>query len=302
MAARPAHRPSAEPTSRPGRGTQDLAALLRLHFATLREDLARKDDRERAVHRARRHVKSMRGLLRLAWPDREARSGDIAVLDRSLKSLADHLAPARDERVAARTADGLAGRCKGEAAAWLASLAQTAHAAAARGEINRQGAARQRRAIAAIETRLAGLSWPRTPDDLALSLGRWHRRARRALAEALALGDAEALHDARTSVVRVLVQVEALAAAGGGFAGRLRGLDRLRAALGEHHDLALLAHRIAASSPPAPVGKAVLAALARRQRRLEREAVRLHARWHGPASGLERKARKRLTRRGRGKP
>lgn len=254
------------------------------------------------MHLARRHIKSMRGLLRLAWPERDDRTGDVLALDRALKSLADHLAPARDDRVAARMADDLAARCNGDAKQWLDSFAKASHEVAARGERSRHGQARHRRAVAAIDARLAGLAWPRSSDDLASALVRWHRRARRRLEAALADGDAEALHAARTSVVRVLVQVEAMAGRAGGFARRQRGLDRLRSVLGEHHDLDLLARRIDADAVPATVRTAILKRIAARQMRLEREAARLHARWHGPAGTLERKLRRRLARSGAGAP
>jgi hypothetical protein len=280
----------------------NLAELLRGHFANLHHDLEHGDDRERAVHRARRHVKSMRGVLRLAWPEREDRTGPVGALDRALKALADHLAPARDERVAARTADALARRCDPEVAAWLDALAREAHDKAALGENSRQGRARHKRAIAAIDRQLAGLVWLRAPRDIADALARWHRRARRLLEKALAAHDAEALHEARSAVVRVLVQIEALAEADGGFRKRRKGLDRLRSALGEHHDLALLAQRIEAVPGSDTVRTAALKALAQRQRRLEQQALRLHARWHGPAGRLERKARRHLAEVGSGTP
>ena len=280
----------------------DLGRLLRDHFARLRQDLTDETDRERAIHRSRRHIKSMRGLLRLAWPDRNDRAGAVDDLDRALKALADHLAPARDDRVAARVATDLAVHCKGATAEWLAGLAQAAHLAATRHETSGAGRARHGRALRAIDKQLEGLAWPRAPRELAASLAHWHQRSRRRLGAALTTGDAEALHDARTSVVRVLVQVEELAGRTGGFTRRIKGLDRLRSLLGDHHDLDLLARRIADfPGSDAERGQALKAAT-RRQHRLEAEAARLHVRWHGSPSRLERKVLRRLGRIGPGTP
>lgn len=307
LASKPAQGRSIRPKAHRGSSAADgppldLAGLLRDHFARLRQDLTHETDRERAVHRSRRHIKTMRGLLRLAWPERGDRAGAVDDLDRALKSLADHLAPARDDRVAARLAADLAARCKGETADWLARLAHAAHLAATRHETNRAGRARHTRAMRAIDAQLEGLRWPRTPRELSASLARWHARSSRRLGEALATGDAEALHGARTAVVRVLVQVEELSVRTGGFRGRIRGLDRLRSLLGDHHDLELLARRIAAAPGSDAERGEALRAVARQQRRLEAAAARLHARWHGPPGRVGRKVLLRLVRSGPAAP
>jgi CHAD domain-containing protein len=184
-------------------------------------------------------------------------------------------------------------------------MAQALHDGAVRHEGGSHGGARHRALMAGVDRALADLRWPRAPGDVAVSIAHSLRRSRRRLAAGLAARDVEALHSARTAAVRLMVQLEAVAALRGGFGGRIAHLDALRDVLGEHHDLAILGARIAAQGDggqgdggqdaSADVKAEVLAVLGARQKRLEREAARLHAVVHAtPAGRLRKKVLRRL--------
>ncbi len=249
----------------PVQRTVDLRPEFDSAVATLLSAVGRTADRAVAIHEARRAIKLLRALLRLV-------PGDPAALDRDLKALASRLAPARDQRVAARTAAALARRMRNRpAAALLRSIAAEQDAAATEREAKSHAHPRLSRLAAS----LSALGTVVAPADVAAVLGKRLRKARSRFAAAMAAGDAEALHDARTLVVRLQLQLVALRRLAGRKPGRrAMRLDRLRDLLGEHHDLFMLAGVVAARPDAAPAARArVLRAVERAMRRLEGQAA-----------------------------
>ncbi len=116
--------------------------------------------------------------------------------------------------------------------------------------------------------------------DLPEALAAGYRRARRA-ARGIDRADAEALHELRKHVVAHVCQME-LAAPWWPRLGALwlEELQRLREALGRHHDLEILLTRLDSAPgrlPPDHIAT-VMDAASRRQRKLAGKALRHHAR------------------------
>lgn len=254
-----------DPRALPPPGLLDLGPALAGGMARLREALAHRDDPAAGVHQARRAIKGLRALLRLL-------PGDTKDLDAEFKALASTLAPARDQRVASRMAAVLADRA-GEAGAiaLLREIAAEQDAAAAALEARPHGRPR----IRDLERRLAAVPAFVPPKAAARRVARNLTRALRQLKASLDARDAEAMHDARTLVVRGQLQLEALRRLSGASAGRrVRRLDRLRDILGDHHDLAQVAGLVAARADVDPQIRALaLGGVERAMRRLERRAA-----------------------------
>ncbi len=276
-------------------GTCDLRPEIDAAFEALRMELTRLGDsgaadeadaHALAVHGARRAIKRLRALLRLL-------ADDTVRLDRTLRDLARRLSPARDQHVAARTAARLATRIRdARVAALLRDIARDQDAVAAAREARSHAVPR----LAALGIGMAALSTTASPADLAGTLARRLKRARARLARAMADGEAEALHDARTLIVRLQLQLVALRRMGGLPAGRrAKRLDRLRDILGDHHDLHVLGDLIERSPGADPEVKAsTRETLRRAMRRLERSAEAVAAKAFDVSP---RALRKRLGRR-----
>lgn len=265
----------------------DLRPQFDSALATLVSTAGRTVDRPAAIHEARRAIKVLRALLRLL-------PGESTAIDRELKALAGRLAPARDQRVAARTAASLARRIRDRrAAALLRAIAAEQGEAAT----SREARSRAHPRLARLAGALSALETAVSPADVAALMGRRLRKARRSFSAAMAARDAEALHDARTLVVRLQLQLVALRGVAGRKPGRMATrLDRLRDLLGEHHDLFMLSGVVAARPEADPDARErVLRAAARAMRRLELAAAAVadEAFDIGP-KGLRRNVRRRL--------
>jgi hypothetical protein len=239
----------------------DLRPEVDAALAALVSAVGRKTDRAAAIHAARRAIKVLRALLRLL-------PGDSTALDRDLKALAGRLAPARDQRVAARTAAAMARRVRDrKAAELLRAIAAEQDEAAT----SREGRSHAHPRLARLAGTLSAIDTAVAPADVAGVLGKRLRKARRHFAAAMAARDAEALHDARTLVVRLQLQIVALHRVAGRKPGRrAMQLDRLRDLLGEHHDLFMLSGVVAGRHDADPEARArVLRAAERAMRRLE---------------------------------
>ncbi len=145
----------------------DLRPACRAAMDRLRASLARTDDRTLAVHGARRAIKELRALLRPLGQDAKA-------LDAELKTLASDLAPARDQRVAARTALALAKTVReARAAALLRDLAAEQDATAA--ELERRSHAHPR--LARLARQIDALDLSVSTGNLGPSLSKAMRKA-----------------------------------------------------------------------------------------------------------------------------
>lgn len=260
-------------------------ATLRASLAPAPRGASAAENHDAAVHRARRAIKTLRALLRLV-------PADTSGLDRSLRDVARRLAPARDQHVLSRTALALARRV-GDA-----DVAGVLRAVAAEAEAEVEARTARSRAaprLAALALTLSALTTDVPVRDLAATVSRLFRKAKRALARALAARDDEALHDARTLVVRLQLQLTALRRLGGRTPGRrVAALDRLRDVLGDHHDLALLAAVVAARPGTDPgLARRTARILRHAMRQLERAAGRLAERAFDVAPGT---LRRRMTR------
>jgi CHAD domain-containing protein len=107
-----------------------------------------------------------------------------------------------------------------------------------------------------------------------------YRAARRRGEAAIASGDADELHAFRVRVVDLACQLSVFEPAWPAMLrAATRELHRLRAALGDHNDLTVLAEFARGRPELTPAeADAVVALVARRQRPLERRAARLYAR------------------------
>lgn len=199
-----------------------------------------------AVHGVRKHVKKLRGLLRLLRPGLPVFEAENA----ALRDAAAHLSARRDADVRLATFDRLAGPDGVPAFAALRDVlrAETGDAAAEADPVPEA-----RAALAAVRARVG--SWTvrgRDREVLHEGLARTRRQARRAMAAARAEPGAEAMHDWRKRVkdgwyqARLLTPVRP--AVLGPFAEEAGVLGE---DLGDHHDLAVLADHLAAL-PPGP--------------------------------------------------
>jgi len=257
---------------------------------------------EQTVHEVRKALKRLRALLRLLRPALGAKR--YARESAALRDCARRLAGARDAEVMAATLQALVARdperLSGSAAVRALQAQLWAECDAARkhtiGDPDvRAAAVRELREVRARVAR-----WelrPRGPRLLAPGLRRLYRRGRRGLRHARREGDAGTLHLWRKHVKDLRYVAETLDR-GGAPAKRVRRVarraDRLGEALGEEHDLALLAQGVRARSAhfagERATRKRLLKAIARRRRSLRKRALRDGGR-------LYRRAPKRFVRR-----
>lgn len=293
----------------------DLAGMLAAEMARLRHalDQAAAGDAsrsEKAVHAARRAIKTIRAALRLLGKPRED-PGRLAV-DDSLGALAMSLSRTRDLHVAAVTAMDLRRRLKrherghgpaGRKAlrAGLAGLAgQWTDRAAA---LERGGGSRRADAPAleVVERMVAALHTELSAADLAARAAKDYAKARTALQAALADGDAATIHAARRRVVRHQLQSRIVRWLTGRGKRRLHGLGTLRERLGEHHDLAITQALAGETPHEAEIGSGIALLVARRQEELTQRCRPLaRSLFSAPPDRFERKLRARLARSGGG--
>lgn len=229
-------------------------------LARLRRDLDRPDPDE-AVHRFRRRSKKVRALVRLL----RSGLGDAKALDRAARDAARELAALRDSRVLADTARGVAREAEdpivADAADRVADVLATRH----RERIAAGGFTEARTRVLGhlerLETALGDWSFDVTrPRDekrvLRRALERARRRGRPGL-KALA-GDGrphaaqpDAIHALRKRVKDLRYQVRLLRGTWPRPLGALEdAFDDLGEALGDDHDLHVLAEALAAPDAP----------------------------------------------------
>ncbi|MFG1429625.1 CHAD domain-containing protein [Xanthobacter sp. V2C-8] len=255
--------PAAGPVPVPAPLVAALGAVLGKVEAAVAEP-----DAVEMVHDARKALKEYRSLLRLLATDaaRAAR--------RHAAEVARGLAQARDRATAREALDLLD----------EAGLALSCDIAAARAAIGADSAAAEDAAtlrahlaafVADARARLSGgLEDEAAAVDIVEGLRKGYRAARRG-----AFGNAIAMHETRKSVVAHRYQMGFLAAAfSGRGATRAGRAQRLRDMLGAHHDIEVLRPMLHAAADS--LGEGALErlgiAMARLQKRLKRQAVRLH--------------------------
>lgn len=247
---------------------------------------------EQAVHDTRKAIKRVRTLLRLLRSELPGQARGSA--DAALREAGRALASTRDADVALATLKALMAKHpkrlgKSRGARRLvkrlemesASAQRDLHTAGSRG----RAIALLHSARAELGSTAATLRSEESLDDWAMlkpGLARIYTRGSRAMKRARRRQDAAAMHEWRKRVKDLRYASEALTPQGGdGDAGkRMRKLareaDELGEMLGEDHDLVLLAGRVKAEKRAFKGDRggrrALLKAIARRQRRLRREA------------------------------
>jgi CHAD domain-containing protein len=244
---------------------------------------------DEAVHEARKHLRRVRGLLRLLagqmpaeqWRTEQAR----------YRAAARALAGSRDAAVLVATLDGLAGRPDGpvdpDAVHGLRDLLVARHRAA-REQLPAQGAVARDLLAGSSAAPWTGasdllaeatgtpLAVAEPPGGVRIGLVASARRARRAFTTARAAPTAVALHTWRKRSKDLRPQIEVLAPARPDVLEPLAGaLHDLTDLLGEHHDLAVL-DAVAAGAPRACMAVSDLAAL--------RAAIAVRSREHALAA------------------
>ena len=233
------------------------------------------EDEAARVHDARKTLKGAAGLARLftglVGPPAY---GALAAIDAARK----RISRARDLDVlpGVLAKIGPPARVRGALLAAIAEQRETARRAHHHSDV--AGLATELRALAA-----AIAAWDIEAADAAPLLAATraaYRAARRRGEAAIASRDADALHAFRVRVIDLACQLSAFEAAWPAMMrAATRELHRLRAALGDHNDLTVLAEFARGRPELTPAeADAVIALVARRQRPLERRAARLYAR------------------------
>jgi CHAD domain-containing protein len=233
-----------------------------------------------AIHKTRRALKGARALLMLIKGDRRAAARQLR---RDLGMAARSLASTRDRHIIHDALADLTAqkRRKPLDAALARKIASTLTRGTSRtGEADGSLAALREAGLPEDVAGVAQLADDMDAADLPEALASGYRRARRS-ARGVDRGDAEALHEVRKHVVVHVCQME-LAAPWWPRLGAfwLEELQRLREALGRHHDLEILLARLDDAPgrlPPDHIATAMDAA-SRRQRKLAGKALRHHAR------------------------
>lgn len=269
-------------TAAPARASGRLADALAAALTEAHDALAMRDP-VKAVHGVRKGFKRLRALLRLAAGAGEKEVRDLARTSRrALSEAARSLAQARDAAAREDALDDLVAK------AGLPTQARRAasRSLATKGAEEEAGLEAHRIKIEAELERLAE-ALPRLGealDDKALlaALGREYARARRA-GRRVDPADDESLHELRKMVVAQRYQMELAVSAWPALgAVWVEELQRLRDKLGKHHDLCVLRARIEAR-PARPDGRplwraGLLDAIGKRQEKLARSSLHLHAR------------------------
>jgi CHAD domain-containing protein len=186
-----------------------LHALAKADCSTIDRVLGRSRDRHRAVHRARKAIRSLRAIIALLDPV----FGEPAKpVDRSLKSLALELSPLRDAHVVVAVAEKLAGG--DQASPWhhVARLLVARRNRLLRQTLLQDPAFAGRRArLQQIASALDQLPWQAvTPELVERALARSERRMRRAEQRARAGSSATDMHRWRRRVRRQRLQLHAV--------------------------------------------------------------------------------------------
>jgi CHAD domain-containing protein len=231
-------------------------------------------DPETSVHEIRKDIKKARSLLRLARPGLPAKA--YRRENRRLRDTARAISGTRDADVLAETVDKLAERYAGRLPkrSFTALRRRLASRADAAGEIG--DAAALLGALEQARTRAAELAL-QACDRGTLRAGatRAYARGRDALAAAQRDPSVEALHELRKRVKDLWYHQRLLRDA---WKAPLKALvdesHRLSDLLGDDHDLAMLADRLAAA-PEAVDAETLRTLVAERRAELQREALQL---------------------------
>lgn len=252
------------------------AGVQRLARAQLERALAQLEVAdEAAIHEARKSLKRLRGLLRLVRCDLH---GHYAQANARLRDAGRALAGVRDAQVRLATFDRLK---LPEAQALRALLA--AHSAQREKRLA-DDVARAKALLAEVQAQLA--DWPPVGEGaLWCGLKCSYRRGRRALAQAEASGEAEALHTLRKRVKDLWYQLTLLAPCYPELLeASAASCHRLSDDLGDHHDLAVLAQWLAVQ-PPSAAREAACAAIAVASGELKARALALARRLYVERAG-----------------
>jgi CHAD domain-containing protein len=226
------------------------------------------------VHAGRKSIKRLRAWLRLLRPQLGER---YALIDRLLRDSALQLGGRRDADVARETLLGLR-RARQLDAAQYAALQPMLRAAPPR-DAQHDSCAEQRALslLRATATYIDTLSLPAIDEaTLRAGLEKVRLRCRREYRRARRKPDAEALHDWRKWVKHLGTLVQLLGSRLGDCGSDAGALKDLADALGRHHDLVQLLHRLEAAG----LGQQPLLhlrlrdAVARRQQTLEQRVLR----------------------------
>ena len=256
-----------------------------------RHALAGRQSRERRIHRIRQRLKRVRSVLAVLKPA----LGERATHARhGVASAARLLAGARDADAAAASARELRAAAGAADDAGLDRVVASLTAAAEDAHHRATPVDEVRRRLAAVEADIADL--PRHLHGEALladALEHSYRKGRHAMAEATTSLSTPDLHRWRKAV-KDLWHLLALAEKRlpKGLADERDDLARLGELLGQDHDHAILAEKLALSPEGDPALMRQLAVIARERRRLEREAFALGARLYGPKAKRFAKAAK----------
>jgi CHAD domain-containing protein len=244
------------------------------------------DDAEQAVHRARRGIKRVRALLRLARPPRGKSYGRA---NKAWREAAHALAGERDTAVALASFDKIAETCRGQLPPEKLSAIRSCLAASPADANERRASPVDAAKIAldAAECVTAPLKWPRSEADLEAGLRRAQQRLRESWKRARRESDAETLHEWRKRLKDVAAQTGFLRKVLPEQAARRREqMQELAEVLGEEHDLAILCRRLVeVTLPPGTkkVSARLMQAVAERQGELRRAAFEQGAALAGQA-------------------
>jgi CHAD domain-containing protein len=267
-----------------------VAEQLERAVAELRELDA--EDRDAAVHDARKRLKKARSALRLARDDigQDVRRPENA----AMRDAARRLAGARDAQVLIETLDDLSARAGGPAPPAGAVRALRRRLVRDRDEL--AAATQTDEAASAAAAEIDGVlersrGWPLDEDGFAAAcagLKRIYRRGRRAMGDAVEDGGDEAWHEWRKRVKDLWYSLRILRpVARAQLKGPADEADALSDVLGDHHDVAVLRSALdehASELDPDDVER-LREALDRRRDELRRAALPLGRRLYAERPG-----------------
>ncbi|MCB2224447.1 MAG: CHAD domain-containing protein [Actinobacteria bacterium] len=254
---------------------RDLSDTGARQFARVRDGLAGRPDRDTGTHEARKALKRLRALLRLARL--HLGKGAFRRHDLPLRDLGRALADVRDTRVALDLLDAVAGgRCPA-----LRSRLEERYASA-RAALEGDPGALETLAAGAGE---AGARWR---DDFGGAPVAWEGGMRRTLRRAAARyvrarerGRDDDFHEWRKEVKHLRYQAEELGEAGPDVPGGTAALEALGESLGGEHDLTVLIGLVEAEEGCGGERGPVLALLRDRRAALRGEALAAGGRLFG---------------------
>ncbi len=250
------------------------AAVRRIAAEELAAALADMDDsalsEAKLIHELRKHVKMLRGLIRLVRPNFPGYDLENA----TLREAARGISGLRDAEVLRGTLERLAAKAAPEAGPALDHLRSALAAHPEDASEDAEALDRFRLAIQGVllrvpDWRLRGKAFNLLEDGLAAT---W-QRAKKCQRHAARSPDAEAIHEWRKRVKdhwyqsRLLLPIWPEV-----MAPHAATADAIGEWLGEHHDLAVFLDRLAAEPISAPDRDTLSALAARRQRKLEKKA------------------------------